>query len=500
MINGGLEAAKKEDWKTAVAYFQSALQYSPFDPAAIFNLALASDKLGNNDIKSLAWYRAYLILKPDAQNREAVQRRIQQLDELVLECIRSFIGQTEDAVKQIPSGFLEGWDWKDFWLVVEVELSLGDTAEAVRLSELIPPDSMNSADFSALVKAVAEDRGIEEARRFVERKAQECKYSTRTIKNDGLAGIAMAQLSMGDLTAAEETVSEIDDAYEQSSAAEDVVGFLLEAPDTGAALRIAQTFGLGVRPYVKIIKAQAASGDKKAAKNTLKTAEELAWKVFNKAPDYSAITTHDGRPMPDEFIEQFKGQDEYSRYSALAALAEGQAAAGESAAAKKIAERIEKDYQPKDAAYQKVYKPGLIQGIYLAMVAARINSGNPSAAEKLVSLLNKESQYDAYAQLARAWTRAGKFDRAEDAVSRIAYLSRRMEARSYIAEEKGDLARAKVYKIYALGGEDMFSRMEEFRELIYSLEPDKVSEAVSQLTLAIFNMSEVLNKLRQIGP
>lgn len=79
LYNAGIEAAGREDWRVAIAYFTAAHQRAHLVPRYMYNLGVAHARAGN-EVPAIAWLAAYLTAQPDASNRAAVWAQIAQLE------------------------------------------------------------------------------------------------------------------------------------------------------------------------------------------------------------------------------------------------------------------------------------------------------------------------------------------------------------------------------------------------------------------------------------
>lgn len=77
LYNAGIEAAQRQDWRVAIAYFTAAHQRAHLVPRYMYNVGLAHARAGN-DVAAIAWFAAYLTAAPDAPNREAVWAQVRE--------------------------------------------------------------------------------------------------------------------------------------------------------------------------------------------------------------------------------------------------------------------------------------------------------------------------------------------------------------------------------------------------------------------------------------
>jgi len=93
------EAKNDADFLNVVEEFKKALQYAPDCADIIYNIATCYDKSASSGLlkdiwgcgKAMEYYKKYLVLKPDAQNKQVVQNRIYEL-EYKYEKLDKFIG------------------------------------------------------------------------------------------------------------------------------------------------------------------------------------------------------------------------------------------------------------------------------------------------------------------------------------------------------------------------------------------------------------------------
>jgi hypothetical protein len=106
-LNRGLAATRQEDWDLAIKYFKKTQKASPLAPEVLFNLALAYDKAEGADLLAAAYYRAYLAMVPEAENKDKIRARI---EELLLSCesiARKLVRNAEMAFEEARKTFYE---------------------------------------------------------------------------------------------------------------------------------------------------------------------------------------------------------------------------------------------------------------------------------------------------------------------------------------------------------------------------------------------------------
>ena len=72
----GLLATQQQDWKLAIRYLAEAQKADPDAPEILFNLGLASSKLPGYELRSMAWFQAFLLADRNAPNAKAVRSQL----------------------------------------------------------------------------------------------------------------------------------------------------------------------------------------------------------------------------------------------------------------------------------------------------------------------------------------------------------------------------------------------------------------------------------------
>lgn len=101
-MNRGFAAAQEGNWDLAAAFFEAAAQEAPQYPAALFNLALATDSAGGRELMALCRYLDYLAADPAAENAEAVKERIAVLESQVEENMLQLAHTARDIILRFP--------------------------------------------------------------------------------------------------------------------------------------------------------------------------------------------------------------------------------------------------------------------------------------------------------------------------------------------------------------------------------------------------------------
>jgi Zn-finger nucleic acid-binding protein len=99
----GLAAAQQQDYKLAYRYFLDAQKADPGAASIRFNLGLAAAKIPGHEFRAIAWFKAYLLANPDAQNAGPVRAQITNL-EVVFE---ARLGKVVDALEPVTKAIAD---------------------------------------------------------------------------------------------------------------------------------------------------------------------------------------------------------------------------------------------------------------------------------------------------------------------------------------------------------------------------------------------------------
>ena len=97
----GLAAAQQQDWQLAVRYFLDAQQADPDESQIWFNLGLASAKLPGHEFRAIAWFKAYLLANPNANNAPAIRSQVRQLEVALESRLSKIVDALEPIIKLI---------------------------------------------------------------------------------------------------------------------------------------------------------------------------------------------------------------------------------------------------------------------------------------------------------------------------------------------------------------------------------------------------------------
>ncbi len=99
-LREGLEAVKQSDWATATERFTQAHLIAPEHPVPLYNLGLAQMSAGN-PTAAIAWWEAYLVAAPNADNASRVRAEIARLRQAAVEDIRRYFERARTALEEL---------------------------------------------------------------------------------------------------------------------------------------------------------------------------------------------------------------------------------------------------------------------------------------------------------------------------------------------------------------------------------------------------------------
>ena len=146
-LDNGLVAAREQQWDVAIRYFSEAQEEAPYDPRTLFNIALAESKVPGRELRSIAWFKAYLAASPDASTQQAVKEQVRALEIRVQSTMAKLSQQAKQAALQIQGGtkgvgsdegypYPSGQKYALFWVAL-AQADFGDFAGAKQTVSLI---------------------------------------------------------------------------------------------------------------------------------------------------------------------------------------------------------------------------------------------------------------------------------------------------------------------------------------------------------------------------
>ncbi len=278
----GLEAAKLQDWDSAIKQFREAQKIAPDSPQVLFNLGLAYDKAGDKELVALALYEAYMIAALDTANSQTVQARIKELDAQIETNIRSLILSAQKTVVAIPDDvFTYGsagvrpevklpYLKNVYRSIADAQINLGDfpaaratLAKVRELQDAIEslPGSHDMTDYSYLALSQASAGDIDGALKTTALIQDE--KNGEFYRGMSYKSIVTAQLERDDIAGAEKTVRLIRHKYFKDLAKRSFVKAKLKAGDISAAMFLALGFRAIRSVHTHILKLRSLSLRKK---------------------------------------------------------------------------------------------------------------------------------------------------------------------------------------------------------------------------------------------
>ncbi len=238
----GMAAVEEQQWLVAIGYFERAQRIDERAPQILMNLGLAESMIPGRELRSLAWFRAYLAAHPNAPNANAVRKectklevRIESAVRKLAEDVRRFIPQLKGSGPEIePGRRLNSARSVAYYKVAEALAMAGDFAGAKQTARMVQDPSGLEQDYGC--KNLGESSWCDENRfgaqdtllaRIVEEQAEARDFAgaldtLRLIKRKPAPGVAadsgvlrayetlaLAQAKAGDFTEAQKTIETI---------------------------------------------------------------------------------------------------------------------------------------------------------------------------------------------------------------------------------------------------------------------------------------------------
>lgn len=198
-IKKGLLAVEQKDWNLATRYFEQARKAAPQAPEVLFNLGLSESMMPGRELRSIAWFKAYLSANPAAPNAQAVRDMIDKLEVKVEGTIGKLIRQS----KQLAGQFPQERNKFDAYSQVAVEMArTGDISGAEQMASMI---SKEEGDIQKKIAfALAEAGDIDGAKDIALQRINNNYWSALAFQD-----IAIVQAKSGDTAGAWATLENI---------------------------------------------------------------------------------------------------------------------------------------------------------------------------------------------------------------------------------------------------------------------------------------------------
>lgn len=472
-IERGLIAVKQKEWELALKHFQEAQTKAPLDPIIIFNLALASDKSGGRDLFSMAYYRAYLILAPEAENAKQVSSRIKELEVKIEVEARNLIKKAKEGLAQV--------DQKENGIpyagIIKALVDTGDITAALNLAVAAPLDANSKMfDFSDIARAQVISGDVNAARQTVAKLSATVAddYDRKSATEHVLGTIAYEQAKQGDFSGAKQTAQSISDQTRRNLTYRSIMEFQLKAKDFAAAEQTANLI-TGKDDYLAdayslVARAKAEAGDLLGARKYIGLAKDKIAKAVSPLPDIPAI-----------------GEDTITH------LAMAEAAVGDIDAARKTTQTLDKKSYAINSYTMDINK---------AIAMTMMRSGKIDEAKNILSgLSDYYFRAKAYREIVEAQIKKGDMQGAQNTAAIIEPKDIKYSAYSEFERAQGRLKEAGVYAIYAIMNDPAFKEMEDLPGFIQSLKsketkwiPWYIANTATNLTIFSKQLREVQEK------
>lgn len=359
-INRGLAAAERQHWQEAIDRFSEARKFAPDALQTLFNLALVTDKNGN-ELSAIGWYQAYIAGVTDATTRQQVQNRTKELMARVERKVWWLINLAKDNAvifeQTAPADFVAAGN---YMAIIRAQTILGDIAGAKQTAQYVPESLVYEGENIC-------DLGL-------------CRSAA-------YGEIVAAQIIAGDFAGAQETIEQVNDERFKSSATGDILKTLL---------------GLG---YFSTLQKMADSQVDSATTYTL--ADGLVKTLLGLG--YFGTLQKMADSQADSLITYTLADDlagYASKTIAYLIVAEAKAKAGDLTGAKEIitiASELASSIKNKD------YK----LAIYRRLLQVQLEAGDIASALQSADLYKTSTGYEPeYAAIARAQAEAGDYEGA----------------------------------------------------------------------------------------
>jgi hypothetical protein len=148
-VHKGVLAANQQDYLLAIRYFQDARKTAPQSAEIYYDLGLAESKIPGRELRSIAWFGAYLAAYPNAPNATAVKDQVDALDVKSQSNISRFIAKLQDQVRQSPASFAPLT--KYMGIVARLWVFAGDEPAARKLAAAFNRDADAKNDIWAAI-------------------------------------------------------------------------------------------------------------------------------------------------------------------------------------------------------------------------------------------------------------------------------------------------------------------------------------------------------------
>jgi tetratricopeptide (TPR) repeat protein len=445
LVEQGVNCAKAQKWEEAIGFFNQARLRSPTDGSLLFNLGLACDRSGGREMWAVICYRAYLALRPGAENAPEVRKRISELKEKIKADVRMLVGKSIELTEKLPDKSKGPYS-----TICKVQVWLGDVEGALKTAESNPspyPSSRVIA-FGEVADALVRTGREPEALRLRERVVQAAPEKDRMELFDVLQKrIVEGKCGLKDFSGALQEASKISTkgryyAYSWISMMQVDAGDREGALES--ALQVSDACSRALA-FCMVANAQIEAGEMDRALKSLSKAEEAL-----------------GQAAPGDYYINDVNRELCCAYASAGKLRE----------AVQAFERITPSNNPFTA------------GTAEAFVCGAMSEQNLEEARKKAGRIRHDpSRSLAFLKIAESLIKRKDYVEAEKTILSIEEEMRRMHGLSRLAEAQGLLAEAEGLATQAMlvGPLDALQSMGEALE---RLKKEKAEEVAYQLALS----------------
>jgi thioredoxin-like negative regulator of GroEL len=304
-------AVEHEDWDLAIKYFEAARKASPTSAEILLRLALAHAEADGRELPALALFRAYLAAARDDPTAEDMCKRVEdkiiELEVRVEANIGSFVKKSKEAMPILPKGVDKTYTHHqliraqalsgDFVGAQDTADQMVDQLKGVSSTEASWAKMTLPTGFIFIAERMARTGDLAGARKLIPKIPGGGLQTPEFEVDQAYEQITAALAEIGDLSGAERTAAKIKMMSLQNMACAHLADAMIEAGKLDDAKLLLSLLPLDVRKYVhytgmtkalrKLAIAQAIAGDLNDANDTLSKIDP-----FNEDYDYCLALCH----------------------------------------------------------------------------------------------------------------------------------------------------------------------------------------------------------------
>lgn len=158
LFKQGVQAAQKQEWLSALGYFEEVRRSVPLAPELLFNLGLAEEALTGRELRAMAWFKAYLAVDPDGPNTKALEETCQDLEKTVGQSIAKLLRQAGQLAGRFPNIEVRN---QSLIRVIAAQAGVGNIMEAEELVNQIEKEGDRDLAYQKIQAHTGEKSGTE---------------------------------------------------------------------------------------------------------------------------------------------------------------------------------------------------------------------------------------------------------------------------------------------------------------------------------------------------